>query len=136
ISDMAALIDHLSGVEGLNLTLDVCEQRSTSYHQAIGFNLFVPGHSRQVGAGGRYMTKGAMASGATLYLDGLLPILGGLDEKSRKLLVPLSTSDKQLEAYQAEGWTTVFSTNPTAATAQQTDCSHYLCETTQTIKEV
>ncbi|NKB44905.1 MAG: ATP phosphoribosyltransferase regulatory subunit [Alphaproteobacteria bacterium] len=63
----------------LKLTVDLVENRGLQYHTGVTFFLFAKGSTREIGRGGRYHVDHGddviePATGATLFMDALLPV--------------------------------------------------------------
>lgn len=78
----AAVRDLMDGVKAYGLsakiTVDLIEHRGLDYETGIGFTLYAPSVRGELGGGGRYRPGSVsedMATGFTLYMDSLLPVL-------------------------------------------------------------
>lgn len=106
---LAALAETLSPQlpEGVNISVDAAETGGADYHAGIGFALFAPGASREIGRGGSYRieigTFTQEATGFTLYLEALRHLLP-TPPAPRKVLV---VGNADASALQAEGFVTV-----------------------------
>lgn len=104
------------------LTVDLTESRGFEYHTGVGFSLFAPGATRELGRGGRYRIElegaGEDATGCTLYVDTLRRLVPE-PEPRRVVTVPADTPRAEIERIQAEGAVTVLAL-PTATPPART----------------
>ncbi|MEI6730553.1 MAG: ATP phosphoribosyltransferase regulatory subunit [Pseudomonadota bacterium] len=92
----------------IQLTFDPLEYRGLNYHQGISFSLFCKGLRNELGRGGRYLIDGEAATGFTLYITYLLPLLADA-EKANKILLPGNSDINIVEKLQNQGFTTLYS---------------------------
>jgi len=117
----------------LTLTIDPVENRGFEYHTGIGFTVFSIDAAAELGAGGRYRATngggdddGERATGFTLYLDSILPVLGAASPE-RAVLLPAEIPAAEGRRLRAAGWVTVAALEPAddaAAEARRMGCSH------------
>ncbi len=89
----------------LRISLDAVEARGFEYHHGISFTFFSTESTAELGRGGRYMLdETSEATGATLYLDALHPLLS--PPMARRLLLvcgniqPEALAELQTQGYQ------------------------------------
>lgn len=105
-------------------TLDPLEYRGFDYHQGIGFSIFAKGLRHELGRGGRYRTERDNATGFTLYVTHLLPLLPVPDAKKR-ILIPAGAPSSVTRRLREEGWVTVSAmTNDARKEAATLTCTH------------
>lgn len=92
---------------GCTITIDATESQGYAYHSGIGFTIFVPGVAHEVGRGGRYRVEGEEATGFSLYVETLCPLLAK-PVAPEKVLVTNGTSKAECEALQAKGYVTLY----------------------------
>ncbi len=120
----------------LTLTVDPVENRGFEYHTGIGFTVFSIAAAAELGAGGRYRVTsvagndgddgGERATGLTLYMDSILPVLATASPE-RVVLLPADTPPAEGRQLRAAGWITVAaleSADDVAAEARRMGCSH------------
>lgn len=91
----------------LAISMDVTGMRGFEYHHGVSFSLFSARTSAELGRGGRYMLdETSEATGATLYLDALHPLLQPPAERTR-LLICGKADAAQLKDLQAQGFQTL-----------------------------
>ena len=93
----------------LPISIDAVENRGFEYHHGISFSLFAAGSQTEIGRGGRYMLEGTTtveATGVTIYMDALQPLLPPLPERVR-VLVCGAPEEEALEALQTQGYQTI-----------------------------
>lgn len=118
-------------VPSLSLTIDLVENRGLQYHTGITFFLFTKGTAREIGRGGRYQIdhgggKTEPATGATLFMDGLLSVSPKSQSKSC-VLVPPGTSRSDINKLQGDGYRVVAAldaVNDMNAEASRLRCTH------------
>lgn len=91
----------------VKLTLDPIEYRGFDYHSGISFSIFAKGLRHELGRGGRYIVDGENATGFTIYVTHLLPLLHALPE-NKSVIVTQATGADKLRELRAQGWTTVY----------------------------
>ena len=91
----------------VNLSLDAIEYRGLDYHQGISFSIFAKGLRHELGRGGRYMVEGENATGFTIYVTHLLPLLPELPKK-KQVLIADGTSIEKVKELQAQGFITAY----------------------------
>ena len=118
---------------GLNVTVDLIENRGFEYHTGLCFTLFATGLRGELGRGGRYLAGGDFAAraepatGFTLYAD---TILRALPEPAapRRVYVPRERAEDAARLREG-GWITVAGLAPAAdprAEARRLGCTHAL----------
>jgi len=114
---------------GLALTLDPVENRGFEYQTGVAFTLFSHAFGGELGRGGRYLAGGGEpATGATLFLDGVLAVVPPRIPP-RRVFVPAGTAPAQAEKLRVEGWVTVAGLDPAADPANEAKrmgCGHLL----------
>ncbi len=129
--ETVALIE--AGDPGLDLTLDVVENRGFEYHSGVTFTLFAPGVRGELGTGGRYQAglndsdnPGEAATGFTLFLDSILRALEPGPEMP-KIYLPPKTPRAEGQSLRDQGYRTLQGHaddgDPTVA-APRLGCSH------------
>lgn len=91
----------------VKLTLDPIEYRGFDYHSGISFSIFAKGLRHELGRGGRYMVDGESATGFTIYVTHLLPLLPSMSQ-SKYVMVTQDAGTLALRDLRAKGWTTVY----------------------------
>lgn len=91
----------------LSLTVDLVENRGLQYHTGVTFFLFAKGSPREIGRGGRYLVDLGdevmePATGATLFMDALLPVAPKADRKPC-VYVPFGTPRSKINELQNDG---------------------------------
>lgn len=112
---------------GCTITVDATESQGYAYHSGVGFTIFVPGVSYEVGRGGRYRVDNEEATGFTLYVETLRSLLPE-PTPCKKILVPASITRADSDRLQAEGYATLHSLPECGSLKQQAEklgCSHY-----------
>ncbi len=91
----------------LAISLDAVEARGFEYHHGISFCFFAPNAQTELGRGGRYMLDGTSeATGVTLYLDALHPLLTPHAAR-RKILICGTAPQDTLQNLHKEGYQTL-----------------------------
>ena len=109
LTTLFAVGDRLScEAPGLSLTVDLVENRGLQYHTGLTFFLFAKGSMREIGRGGRYEIEHGegvieRATGATLFVDSLLPVCP-IESQSSRLYVSFGTPRKDIKKLQADGF--------------------------------
>lgn len=105
----ASVKDVMDGIKAYDLnarvTIDMIEHRGLDYETGIGFTLYAPLVRGELGGGGRYRSGGAgaeMATGFTLYMDSLLPVLVK-PETPENVRVPAETDWRVIRTQQQKG---------------------------------
>jgi ATP phosphoribosyltransferase regulatory subunit len=108
----------------VRVTLDPTERHGFEYQSWLGFSLFSPHTSGEIGRGGSYRIGNEPAVGFSAYIDPLID--AGLSRgERRRLFLPLGTLPQKAAALRAEGWVTVAAlTDDDSADAQI--CTHIL----------
>lgn len=90
------------------ITLDPTERHGFEYQSWLGFTLYAEGARRSLGRGGTYAIGGTeeAATGFSLYLDALLPVLPVASAQSL-LFLPLKHDIAIAARLRREGWRTV-----------------------------
>jgi len=129
-----ATLDHVAravraAIPDVAITVDAVENRGFEYHTGITFSVFAAASQREIGRGGRYLLpSGEKATGATLLIDALLPVVPALSVAQR-LYVPHGTARAEIASLQEKGWVTVSGFKPDASVdneARRLGCSHIL----------
>ncbi len=92
----------------LKLTLDPIEYRGFDYHSGIGFSIFADGLRHELGRGGRYIVEHEHATGFTIYVTHILPLLPEI-KKNKRILLADDIAVQEVVKLHAEGWTTMYS---------------------------
>jgi len=136
-SQLRSLIEYLTlNCPAINLTLDALEYRGFDYHHGISFSLFSPHIRHEIGRGGRYKVGEEPATGFTLYITHLLPLL------PEAALKPLIVVDKavniaRLHRLQKDGYRTVYAlTNRVKEEAETLQAAYYLTQTDGEIEKI
>ncbi|MGK6322091.1 ATP phosphoribosyltransferase regulatory subunit [Sphingomonas sp. DT-51] len=112
------------------LTLDPTERHGFEYQTWLGFSLFAPGASSEVGRGGTYtvMHEGGAeeaATGFSLFADRLIGDPPAIER--RRLFLPFGTPASDGAAMRAQGWVTVAALEP-GDTPEAQVCTHFYAE--------
>ena len=125
---IAALAAGLAtGPSPVSVTLDPTERHGFEYQTWLGFSLFGAGLMAEVGRGGAYLVAHAngrheAAFGFSLYVDGLVDLGLGLEDRARVLL-PAGTPATIGAELRQQGWITVAALDGHADASAQA-CSH------------
>ena len=113
----------------LALTVDAVENRGFEYHTGVTFSVFARGSQRELGRGGRYsLSGGEPATGATLLVDALLPVVPR-PQAVAALFAPFGTKRAAIAAWHAKGWRVIAGLDKSAddnAEARRLGCTHIL----------
>jgi ATP phosphoribosyltransferase regulatory subunit len=113
----------------LSITVDAVENRGFEYHTGLTFSVFAAGSQREIGRGGRYrLPSGEAATGATLFIDALLPA-APTTAASKRVYAPRGTARGDIVALQDKGWAVVAALAEgadLAAEARRLGCTHVL----------
>jgi ATP phosphoribosyltransferase regulatory subunit len=129
-----ATLDHVArtiraAIPDVAITVDAVENRGFEYHTGITFSVFAAASQREIGRGGRYtLPSGEKATGVTLLIDALLPVVP-TPTKAQRLYVPQGTSRADIASWQDQGWIVVagLTANASAETeARRLGCTHIL----------
>jgi ATP phosphoribosyltransferase regulatory subunit len=111
------------------ITVDAVENRGFEYHTGITFSVFAAASQREIGRGGRYrLPSGEKATGVTLLIDALLPVVPVMSRRQR-LYVPYGTARNVVVAWQDQGWTVIAGLSAHKSEedeARRMGCSHIL----------
>ena len=115
----------------ISLTLDLVESRGLQYHTGLTLFIFAKGSAREIGRGGRYEIshdggQTEPATGVTLFLDGLIPVVP-LQEPKSCVFISYGTDRKSIVDLQAKGYRTKLSLQDTSdiiSEAIRLGCSH------------
>ncbi len=125
--DVVALIR--AQAPGLSLTLDLVENRGFEYHTGLAFTIFSRRGGGELGRGGRYLAGGGEpATGATLFLDGILAV-AAKPAGGKCIYVPLEFVGDKAKTLRAEGWITLLGLETTAlphVEAKRLGCAYVL----------
>lgn len=129
-----ATLDHVARVvraalPDIAITVDAVENRGFEYHTGITFSVFAAASQREIGRGGRYLLpSGEKATGATLLVDALLPVVPVM-ASVRRIYVPHGVARSEISALQGQGWVVVAGLAASAnveAEAKRLACTHVL----------
>lgn len=135
VAPLFDIYDHLQkmmtaqSIEKTIFTLDLTDFSGFDYHEGVSFQIFAQGLRSELGRGGRYLThrQGQAATGFSLYLETILPLLPDLALKKSLLVPPECTQthinqwiDKDYRVLRA-----VKSDGALAAQAIDAGCTHY-----------
>jgi ATP phosphoribosyltransferase regulatory subunit len=126
LNEVVALIR--KAAPALTLTIDPVENRGVQYYTGVGFTLFAQGCGGEIGRGGRYLSYGEPAVGATLFMDGVLQILPESAAKQR-LYVPAGSDAAIATNLRDTGWITInglANVTDAKAEARRLRCDHVL----------
>ena len=115
----------------LSLTVDLVENRGLQYHTGVTFFLFAKDSVREIGRGGRYRVDHGegvteAATGATLFMDGLLSVAPGLDDVPI-IFVPIGTGRETVAKLQSQGYrvkAALEQSKDDVAEAKRLGCTH------------
>ncbi|MBV8938276.1 MAG: ATP phosphoribosyltransferase regulatory subunit [Alphaproteobacteria bacterium] len=113
--------------ENIRVSVDLTETRGFEYHTGLSFSLFAAHAPQEIGRGGRYLIQGVAATGCTLYLDSLRPLLS-VPQPERRVFISGVIGREALEALHAEGFITLKSLpgcGEGAETAKRLGCTHH-----------
>jgi ATP phosphoribosyltransferase regulatory subunit len=122
LSDLEAIVAALPA--GITVTLDPTERHGFEYQTWLGFSLFSPQASGEIGRGGAYRIGDEAAFGFSAYVDPLIDAGLGWPER-RRLFLPEGSMAAKAAKLRAEGWVTVAQFGPDD-TAQAQLCTHIL----------
>ena len=105
--EIAEVSKRVAQNSSVSLSLDAIEYRGLDYHQGISFSIFAKGLRHELGRGGRYMVEGESATGFTIYVTHLLPLLPE-SPKKKQILIADGTSIEQVKELQAQGFATAY----------------------------
>jgi len=91
----------------VSLTIDPIEYRGFNYHEGISFSIFASGLRHELGRGGSYKVEKDSATGFTLYVTHLLPLLPEPADRER-IMVPQTIDPAAARALRAEGRATLY----------------------------
>jgi ATP phosphoribosyltransferase regulatory subunit len=113
----------------LAITVDAVENRGFEYHTGLTFSVFAAGSQREIGRGGRYrLPSGEAATGATLFVDAVLPAVPPATAP-RKVYAPRGTTRAEIVALQDQGWAVVaalMDPSDIVGEARRLGCTHAL----------
>ena len=129
--DVADLV--ASELPDIGLTVDLVENRGLQYHTGVTFFLFAKGSTREIGRGGRYLINHSdsvtePATGATLFMDALLPVAPPSSSTSC-VYVPYGTTRDAISKLQNEGFrvrVSLSADTDSLSDARAVGCSHVL----------
>lgn len=127
---IAALREIAAALGGAaRLTLDPSERHGFEYQSWLGFTLYADGVRGTLGRGGTYRIagsgKGEVATGFSLYPDGLIAQVADAERGADSVFLPLG-HDRDLAArLRSIGWRTVAALSDTD-TAEALGCTHVL----------
>ncbi|MBT5239634.1 MAG: ATP phosphoribosyltransferase regulatory subunit [Rhodospirillaceae bacterium] len=115
------------------LTVDLVENRGLQYHTGVTFFLFAKGSTREIGRGGRYLINHSddatePATGATLFMDALLPVAPPPSSMSC-IYVTYGTTRDAIRKLQNDGFrvrVSLSTDSDSLAEARGLGCSHML----------
>ncbi|MDX2145315.1 MAG: ATP phosphoribosyltransferase regulatory subunit [Rhodospirillaceae bacterium] len=118
-----------AALPNLTITVDAVENRGFEYHTGLTFSVFAAGSQREIGRGGRYqLPSGEAATGATLFIDALLPVAPSQGALKR-VYAPAATPRGEITKLQDQGWVVVLALSDAkdaAAEARRLNCTHIL----------
>ena len=99
----------------LRLTVDPVEFRGLRYHTGVCMTVYAPGHTEELGRGGRYICGEAEpATGLTLYPDAILRAAPPRQARPR-VFIPWGTDPAQAAALRGHGYATIAALDPQEA---------------------
>jgi ATP phosphoribosyltransferase regulatory subunit len=104
LADLEAIVAALP--PGITITLDPTERHGFEYQTWLGFSLFSPQASGEIGRGGAYRIGNEAAIGFSAYIDPLIDA-GLAQMERRRLFLPTGTLPAKANKLRAEGWVTV-----------------------------
>jgi ATP phosphoribosyltransferase regulatory subunit len=126
-SRLDALEEIVAGLPaGVNVTLDPTERHGFEYQTWLGFSLFSPHTSGEIGRGGSYRIHDEPAIGFSAYVDPLIDA-GLARGERRRLFLPIGTDGSKAARLRADGWVTVAALSDTDSAEAQI-CTHILRE--------
>ncbi len=129
-----AALEHVAralraAIPNVAITVDAVENRGFEYHTGITFSVFTAASQREIGRGGRYkLVSGEAATGATLLIDALLPVVPNT-ATARRLFVSNGTSRAVVATWQDKGWIVVVGLSAgvdDTTEAKRLKCTHIL----------
>ena len=116
-----------TAIPEITITLDAVENKGFEYHTGITFSIFASASQREIGRGGRYkLPSGEAATGATLLIDALLPVVPA-GRGAKRLYMAHGASRQEIARLQDDGWSVVAGLAPTpdqSGEALRLKCSH------------
>ena len=113
------------------LTLDPSERHGFEYQSWFGFTLYAEGVRGLLGRGGTYRIAGPnggeVATGFSLFPDGLIDLLAAGEPLEPCVFLPLGHDPQVAARLRAVGWRTVAALSPSDGAAAL-GCSHLLIE--------
>ena len=127
---IAALREIAARLSGrARLTLDPSERHGFEYQSWFGFTLYAEGVRGILGRGGTYRIAGPnggeVATGFSLYPDGLIDVLADAEPEEDRVFLPLGHDADAAARLRAIGWRTVAALAE-ADSAAALGCSHVL----------
>ena len=116
------------------LTVDLVENRGLQYHTGVTFFLFAKGSTREIGRGGRYLVSHGdgitePATGATLFMDALLPVAPSQSSEMPCVYVTNGTTRDAIDKLQGDGFrvrVSLSAETDSLSEARRLGCSHML----------
>lgn len=123
IEAIVALLPHSADI---TITLDPTERHGFEYQSWLGFSIFSPLASGEIGRGGTYLNGDEPAVGFSVYIDPLIDA-GLARGDRRRLFLPLGTPPQQVAQWRTDGWVTVAALT-VDDTAEAQICTHILSD--------
>ncbi len=128
VGRIAALREIAARVGGsVRLTLDPSERHGFEYQSWFGFTIYAEGQRGAVGRGGTYRITGQdeVATGFSLYPDGLIDAQSGAKAQRNTLFLPVGHNTDAAARLRAIGWRTIAALTD-ADDAKALGCTHRL----------
>lgn len=127
---IAALREIAAALGGAaRLTLDPSERHGFEYQSWLGFTLYADGVRGTLGRGGTYRIagsgKGEVATGFSLYPDGLIAQVADAERSADSVFLPLGHDRDVAARLRSIGWRTVAALSETDS-AEALGCTHLL----------
>ncbi len=128
------IIEALPVPQGVQMTLDPCENRGFSFHDGVAFTIFSSDSQAPLGRGGKYTLHNSdeSAVGFSLYLDSLYPITHTSTDTSR-IYAPYGTDTAEIATARGDGHVVVVGLDAdidTHTDAQNNKCTHIFIDNT------
>lgn len=124
IAALRAIAARLDGAA--RLTLDPSERHGFEYQSWIGFTLYAEGVRGPIGRGGTYrIAGGEVATGFSLFPDGLIDRIAASEPVEPRLFLPLGHDRDHAARLRATGWRTVAALGAEDC-AEELACTHVL----------
>ncbi len=128
LADRLARIEAIVALLPSNIiiTLDPTERHGFEYQSWLGFSLYSPLATGEIGRGGTYFNGAEPAVGFSAFIDPLIDA-GLARGDRRRLFLPVGTTASVAAQYRADGWVTVAALTQ-EDTAQAQICTHILTD--------